>query len=62
LRQRLSSNEEIDSTTMKEIIIRLMYCEMLGYEVEFGYIHAIKFTSLSGPYEKRLGMRIVMIY
>ena len=31
-------------TRMRELIIRMMYCEMLGHRVEFGYIHAVNMT------------------
>ena len=40
---------------MKEYLVRLMYCEMLGHEVSFGYIHAVKFTQHSSLFEKRVG-------
>jgi AP-4 complex subunit epsilon-1 len=40
---------------MRECVMKLIYCEMLGYESEFGHIHAINFASSSNPFEKRVG-------
>lgn len=41
---------------MKECMVRLIYCEMLGYESSFGYIHAIKLAQQGNLLEKRVGM------
>ena len=46
---------------MKEYIVRLVYCEMLGHEVEFGYIHAVKFASETNPSWKRIGYLAVSL-
>lgn len=43
---------------MKECMVRLIYCEMLGYESSFGYIHAIKLAQQGNLLEKRVGMYI----
>lgn len=40
---------------MKEFLIRLIYCEMLGHEVAFGYIHAINTTQQPNLVDKRVG-------
>jgi len=41
---------------MKDYIIRLIYCDMLGHSVEFGYIHAVKLAqSGKNIWEKRAG-------
>uniref|UniRef100_A0A8B9ILF1 AP-4 complex subunit epsilon n=1 Tax=Anser cygnoides TaxID=8845 RepID=A0A8B9ILF1_ANSCY len=40
---------------MKECMVRLIYCEMLGYESSFGYIHAIKLAQQGNLLEKRVG-------
>lgn len=40
---------------MKEIMVRAMYCEMLGYDASFTYIHAIKLAQQGGVLEKRVG-------
>lgn len=37
-------------------MVRAMYCEMLGYEASFAYIHAIKLTQQGTVLEKRVGM------
>ncbi len=38
-----------------EIMVRAMYCEMLGYDASFTYIHAIKLAQQGGVLEKRVG-------
>ena len=38
-------------------MIRLIYCEMLGVECTWGYIHAVKFTQSSSIADKRTGKR-----
>ena len=40
---------------MRELLIRLIYCEMLGIECSWGYIHAIKMTQSSNIMDKRIG-------
>ena len=40
---------------IKEYVLRLLYCEMLGYEVEFGYVHALTLTQSSNLLEKKVG-------
>lgn len=42
---------------MREYLIRLIYCEMLGVECTWGYIHAVKFTQSSSIADKRTGKR-----
>ncbi|GAB1286847.1 AP-4 complex subunit epsilon-1 [Apodemus speciosus] len=39
---------------MKECMVRLIYCEMLGYDASFGYIHAIKLAQQGNLLEKRV--------
>lgn len=41
---------------MRELMVRAMYCEMLGYEASFAYIHAIKLAQQGTVLEKRVGM------
>lgn len=41
---------------MKELMVRAIYCEMLGYEASFSYIHAIKLAQQGAALEKRVGM------
>eukprot|EP00056_Hartaetosiga_gracilis_P012748 m.203964 g.203964 ORF g.203964 m.203964 type:complete len:1265 (+) comp13738_c0_seq1:100-3894(+) len=45
----------ISKKQMKEYLVRLIYCEMLGRPVPFGYIHAVKFTQHTSLLEKRMG-------
>ncbi|CAG8578175.1 3787_t:CDS:10 [Paraglomus occultum] len=46
----------VDQKKMKDYIIRLIYCDMLGHNVEFGYIHAVKLAqSGKNIWEKRAG-------
>lgn len=40
---------------MKEYVLRLLYCEMLGHEVEFGYVHALTLTQSTNLLEKKVG-------
>lgn len=40
---------------MKELMVRAIYCEMLGYEASFSYIHAIKLAQQGSALEKRVG-------
>lgn len=41
---------------MKELMVRAIYCEMLGYDASFAYIHAIKLAQQGSALEKRVGM------
>lgn len=41
---------------MKELMVRAIYCEMLGYDASFAYIHAIKLAQQGSGLEKRVGM------
>ncbi|XP_021116877.1 AP-4 complex subunit epsilon-1 isoform X3 [Heterocephalus glaber] len=47
---------------MKECMVRLMYCEMLGYDASFGYIHAIKLAQQGNLLEKRVGYLAVSLF
>ncbi|XP_006001978.1 AP-4 complex subunit epsilon-1 [Latimeria chalumnae] len=47
---------------MKECMVRLIYCEMLGYEAPFGYIHAIKLAQQGSVLEKRVGYLAVSLF
>lgn len=40
---------------MREFVVRLMYCEMLGHDVSWGYIHAINMTQQSKLLDKWVG-------
>ncbi|XP_078097478.1 AP-4 complex subunit epsilon-1 [Mustelus asterias] len=47
---------------MRECLVRLIYCEMLGYEASFGYIHAIKLAQQGSLMEKRVGYLAVSLF
>uniref|UniRef100_A0A250Y6M0 AP-4 complex subunit epsilon n=1 Tax=Castor canadensis TaxID=51338 RepID=A0A250Y6M0_CASCN len=47
---------------MKECMVRLIYCEMLGYDASFGYIHAIKLAQQGTLLEKRVGYLAVSLF
>lgn len=40
-------------------MVRAIYCEMLGYEASFSYIHAIKLAQQGSALEKRVGVFFV---
>ena len=44
---------------MKELLIRILYCEMLGQNCEWGYIHAVKLTQKGNLFDKRIGKEIL---
>uniref|UniRef100_A0A8B9GPF8 Adaptor related protein complex 4 subunit epsilon 1 n=1 Tax=Astyanax mexicanus TaxID=7994 RepID=A0A8B9GPF8_ASTMX len=47
---------------MRELMVRAMYCEMLGYEADFVYIHAIKLAQQGTVLEKRVGYLAVSLF
>ncbi|XP_045668078.1 AP-4 complex subunit epsilon-1 isoform X2 [Ursus americanus] len=47
---------------MRECMVRLIYCEMLGYDASFGYIHAIKLAQQGNLLEKRVGYLAVSLF
>ncbi|XP_047451963.1 AP-4 complex subunit epsilon-1 [Mugil cephalus] len=66
-RELLSIKEQVSSpnTTMrqmKELMVRTIYCEMLGYEASFSYIHAIKLAQQGTVLEKRVGYLAVSLF
>lgn len=56
------NNPEITKKTMRECLVRLIYCEMLGHEAPFGYIHAVNLTQSSNLLEKRVGYLAVSLF
>ncbi|CAG8605080.1 15269_t:CDS:10, partial [Acaulospora colombiana] len=54
------NNPDISSTKTKDYITRLIYCDMLGYNVEFGHIHAVKLAqSAKGLWDKRVDPEVL---
>ncbi|XP_029992405.1 AP-4 complex subunit epsilon-1 [Sphaeramia orbicularis] len=47
---------------MKELMVRAIYCEMLGYEASFSYIHAIKLAQQGSVLDKRVGYLAVSLF
>jgi len=40
---------------MREYLVRLIYCEMLGHDASAGYVEAIKFAQQTNSLDKRVG-------
>ena len=40
---------DVSARTRKELLVRAIYCEMLGFEAEFAYIHAVNITQVCAP-------------
>ncbi|XP_067293363.1 AP-4 complex subunit epsilon-1 [Pseudorasbora parva] len=68
MKQELSAmKEQVSSPNtsmkqMREVMVRAMYCEMLGYDASFTYIHAIKLAQQGGVLEKRVGYLAVSLF
>ncbi|XP_070763740.1 AP-4 complex subunit epsilon-1 [Enoplosus armatus] len=66
-RELTSIKEQVSSPNtsmrqMKELMVRAIYCEMLGYEASFSYIHAIKLAQQGTALEKRVGYLAVSLF
>ncbi|XP_062277203.1 AP-4 complex subunit epsilon-1 [Scomber scombrus] len=66
-RELTSIKEQVSSPNtsmrqMKELMVRAIYCEMLGYEAAFSYIHAIKLAQQGTALEKRVGYLAVSLF
>ncbi|KAJ9457126.1 AP-4 complex subunit epsilon [Diplonema papillatum] len=53
--------KDIDKKQMKEYVVRLLYCEMLGHNAEFGYIHCVNLIASTELLEKRTGYLAVQL-
>eukprot|EP01135_Chromosphaera_perkinsii_P003866 Nk52_evm2s260 gene=Nk52_evmTU2s260 len=61
--QEVISQPEISVKRMKDYLLCLIYCDMLGYDVSFGHIHAINFLQKGkSPAEKRVGYLAVCTF
>lgn len=66
-RELASLKEQVSSPNtsmrqMKEAMVRAIYCEMLGYEASFSYIHAIKLAQQGSILDKRVGYLAVSLF
>lgn len=55
LKPRMGASD-VTPKRMREFLIRVLYCEMLGHQAEFGYIHAVNMSQQPTLLEKRIGM------
>ncbi|XP_065178615.1 AP-4 complex subunit epsilon-1-like [Sycon ciliatum] len=53
--KELCAHPDLNPKQRKEVLVRLLYCEMLGHDVSFGHIHAVKFAQQTTLVEKRVG-------
>ncbi|KAL5019552.1 hypothetical protein ScPMuIL_002444 [Solemya velum] len=54
LKQKLSQ-PDITPAQMCDYLCRVLYCDMIGYDVTFSFIHAVKFAQKGTALEKRIG-------
>jgi AP-4 complex subunit epsilon-1 len=47
---------------MKDLVIRMIYCEMLGHATPWGYIHALNMTQDPDIVLKRTGFLAVSLF
>ncbi|XP_061630694.1 AP-4 complex subunit epsilon-1 [Phyllopteryx taeniolatus] len=57
-----ASSPNTSMRQMKDLMVRAIYCEMLGYEASFCYIHAIKLAQQGTALEKRVGYLAVSLF
>eukprot|EP01061_Rhynchopus_euleeides_P047262 TRINITY_DN9404_c0_g1_i1.p1 TRINITY_DN9404_c0_g1~~TRINITY_DN9404_c0_g1_i1.p1 ORF type:complete len:609 (+),score=241.16 TRINITY_DN9404_c0_g1_i1:182-1828(+) len=53
--------KDVEVRQMKEYVVRLLYCEMLGHQAEFGYIHCVNLIASSNQLQKRTGYLAVQL-
>eukprot|EP00300_Choanocystis_sp_HF-7_P043308 c9888_g1_i1.p1 GENE.c9888_g1_i1~~c9888_g1_i1.p1 ORF type:complete len:1198 (+),score=305.45 c9888_g1_i1:40-3594(+) len=60
LLQTHMSATNIPPKKMREYLLRVLYCEMLGHDASFGHIHGVNMTQQPTLLEKRVGYLTVM--
>ena len=55
------SEKDVNHALMKEYVVRLLYCEMLGHQAEFGYIHCVNLIASADLLQKRTGYLAVQL-
>lgn len=53
--QESLNRTDVSQGTVGELLFRLVYCHLLGYDVSFGFIHTIKLAQQGTGLEKRMG-------
>jgi AP-4 complex subunit epsilon-1 len=61
LKRRLA-DPDVPRRKMKELLLRLVYVEMLGHDASFCHIHAVKMTHDESLPLKRTGYRAVALF
>ncbi|KAG8078863.1 hypothetical protein GUJ93_ZPchr0007g4617 [Zizania palustris] len=61
LKRRLA-DPDVQRRKMKELLLRLVYAEMLGHDASFGHIHAVKMTHDESLPLKRTGYLAVALF
>ena len=53
--------QDVGAKRKRELLIRLIYVEMLGHDAGFGYIHAVNLAQEKGLKEKRVGWVVIVL-
>ena len=59
--KNMLSKRGIAPRRMKELLIRMIYVEMLGHDASFAYIHAVNLAACRTALEKRVGYLVVSL-